>query len=117
MLFYPIFHAIFFILQNKNIYLSTFITDICLFSSFAFRSSPVNYFFAFLLLIFQKIVLLKFFCHFERYNKSNSLTKTHYGYFPVTLSYIYIYVGLFISIYYTISIICYANICKCLVTK
>ena len=58
MLFYPIFHAIFYILQNKKIYLSTFVTQICLFSSFAFRLSLVNYFFAFSLVVFQKIVLL-----------------------------------------------------------
>ena len=28
------------------------------------------------------------FCHFKWHNKSECLTKTHYGYFPVMLSYI-----------------------------
>ena len=58
MLFYPVFHAIFFILQNKNIYLSTFFIQICLYSSFAIRFSVVNYSFALSLLVFQMIVLL-----------------------------------------------------------
>ena len=56
MLFYPIFHAIFFILQNKKkIDLSTFVTKICLFSSFTFRLSLVNYFLAFSLLLFKRL--------------------------------------------------------------
>ena len=51
-------HAIFFLLKNKKIYLSTFVTEICLFSSFAVKFSFTNYFFAFSLLVFQTIVLL-----------------------------------------------------------
>ena len=73
MLFYPVF--------NKKIYLSTFATEICLFFSFALRFSLVNYFFAFSLLVFQMIVLLQLFCHFEGHNKSKCLTKTHCGCF------------------------------------
>ena len=45
MLFYSVLHVIFFILQNKKIYPSTFVTEICLFSSFAFSFSLDNYFF------------------------------------------------------------------------
>ena len=56
MLFYPVFHAIVFILQNKkSIYLCY--RDLLIFY-FAFRFSLVNYFFAFSLLVFQTIVLL-----------------------------------------------------------
>ena len=49
----------------KNIYLSTFVTEICLSSSFAVRFTLTNYFFVFSLLVFQTIVLLQFACHFE----------------------------------------------------
>ena len=61
MLFYPIFLAIFFILQNKKKYLSTFGTEICLFSSFAFRFSLVNYFFCLSRLFFKRLFYYNFF--------------------------------------------------------
>ena len=56
--FIPYFMQYFSYCKIKKMYLSTFFTEICLFSSFAFRFSLVNYFFAFSLLVFRTIVLL-----------------------------------------------------------
>ena len=44
-------------------------------------------FWPFYCLLFKRLFYYNF-CHFEWHNKSECLTKTHYGYFPVMLSYI-----------------------------